>query len=114
MQLHRLGSHREGLTLEANVVGCISVKRRVRAPDAVEGKVISDASLGGRHRVVGMQLELFVLDRLPQPLDEHAVAPGAAPVHADLNLGSCARLSCVLTELCHALSLSDGFIRKLF
>jgi hypothetical protein len=32
-----------------------------------------------------MQIDLFVLDRLPQSLDEHVVAPGAAPVHADLD-----------------------------
>jgi hypothetical protein len=52
-----------------------------------------------------MQVDLFGLDRLPQPLDEHVVAPGAAPVHADLGSGSCARLRCVLTDLCRSMIL---------
>jgi hypothetical protein len=35
-----------------------------------------------------VQIDLFVLDRLPQPLDEHVVAPGAAAIHADANFVS--------------------------
>jgi len=30
-----------------------------------------------------MQINLLVFDLFPQPLDEHVVAPAAAPVHAD-------------------------------
>ena len=31
---------------------------------------------------VGMQLDVLVLDRLPQPLDKHVIAPAALAVHA--------------------------------
>jgi hypothetical protein len=61
----------------------------VRTPAVVEGEVQSDPGLGFRHGVVGMQIDLFVLDRLPQPLDEHVVAPGTASVHADLDFVFC-------------------------
>jgi hypothetical protein len=33
-----------------------------------------------------MQIDLLVLHRPPQPLDEHVVPPGALAVHADLDL----------------------------
>src|SRR5882762_1859920 len=35
-----------------------------------------------------MQIDLFVLDRLPQPLDEHIVAPRTASIHADADFVS--------------------------
>src|SRR5207249_7496004 len=35
------------------------------------------------HRVVGVQVNVLVLDRLPQPLDKHVVAPAALAIHAD-------------------------------
>jgi hypothetical protein len=47
--------------------------------------MVSDAGFGRSHRVIGMQIDLFVFDRLPQPLDEHVVAPGTAAIHADLD-----------------------------
>jgi hypothetical protein len=33
--------------------------------------------------VVGLEVDLLVLHRSPEPLDEHVVAPGALAVHAD-------------------------------
>src|SRR5271168_1620042 len=33
--------------------------------------------------VVSLEIDLLVLHRSPQPLDEHVVAPGALAVHAD-------------------------------
>ena len=48
--------------------------------------IFSDAGFGGGDGVIGMQIHLFILDRLPHPLDEDIVAPGAAPVHADADL----------------------------
>src|SRR5680860_1169679 len=33
-----------------------------------------------------MQIDLFVFDRFPQPLDEYVVAPAAPPVPAELDL----------------------------
>ncbi len=40
-------------------------------------------SLG--HRVIGMQIHVFILDTLPQALDEEIVAPGSLAVHAELD-----------------------------
>src|SRR5262245_22847224 len=39
-----------------------------------------------RLAVVGVQIALLVLDRSPQPLDEHIVPPRALAVHADLDV----------------------------
>ena len=36
--------------------------------------------------VIGVQVNLFVFDRAPQPFDEDVVAPAAATVHADAHL----------------------------
>ena len=33
--------------------------------------------------VVGLEVDLLVLHRFPEPLDEHVVAPRALAVHAD-------------------------------
>ncbi len=41
--------------------------------------------LGLAYRVIGMQLHLFVLNALPQALDEEVVPPGALAVHAELD-----------------------------
>jgi len=49
----------------------------------VERQVTGDAFLGRAHAVVRMQVNLFVFHRLPQPFDEHVVAPAALAVHAD-------------------------------
>lgn len=35
------------------------------------------------HGGIGLLIHLLVFHRLPQPLDEHGVAPAAASVHAD-------------------------------
>ena len=51
----------------------------------VERDVTTDEVLGLGADLVGPQIDLFVLDRSPEPLDEYVVAPGALAVHADLN-----------------------------
>lgn len=33
-----------------------------------------------------MQVKLFVLDRLPEPIEEHVDAPATTPVHAAANV----------------------------
>ena len=35
------------------------------------------------HRLVGVEIDLFILDGLPDPLDENIVAPSATTVPAD-------------------------------
>lgn len=55
----------------------------MRTAAVEEDHVAADTGLGLGHRLVGMQIDLLVLDRLPQPFHEHVVAASAAPVHAD-------------------------------
>ena len=49
----------------------------------VEPQIPADRAACLRHTVIGTQVDLFILDRTPQPLDEHVVAPGPTPIHAD-------------------------------
>src|SRR5208282_6528713 len=35
------------------------------------------------YRIVGMKINMLVLDCIPQPLDEHVVAPAPLAAHAD-------------------------------
>ena len=49
----------------------------------VEGEIPSDRGMCRADGVVGSQVDLLVLDRPPQPLDEDVVAPRALAVHAD-------------------------------
>lgn len=51
----------------------------------VEGEVAADAGRDGRHGVVGVKVDLLVLERAPKPLDEDVVAPVAVAVYADLD-----------------------------
>src|SRR5512135_310883 len=57
----------------------------MRARRVVEVEVPRQAGPGLRNAVVGVQVHLFVLQRLPQPLDEDVVAPGSLAIHADLH-----------------------------
>lgn len=67
------------------LIGRAAVKRTMRTPAVIERQIASDPAPGRAYRFVGMQVHLFVLDRLPQPLDEHVVAPAALAIHADGN-----------------------------
>lgn len=49
----------------------------------VEVEVNRDLRARFRQRVVGMQVDMLVLDRLSQPLHEDVVAPATLAVHAD-------------------------------
>ena len=55
----------------------------MRSDGVVELDVATDRRSGLVDRLVGMQVNLFVLDGLPDALDEDVVAPAAAAVHAD-------------------------------
>ena len=37
-------------------------------------------------RVVGLEVDFFILDAAPKPFDEHVIAPTALAVHADADL----------------------------
>ena len=53
---------------------------RVRAPG---DRLRATWETGLADRVVGPEINLLILDRSPEPLDEDVVAPGALAVHAD-------------------------------
>ena len=69
--------------IEVHGIGRHAVKRAMWPAPIVEVDVSANASLGVGHRVVGVQVDLFVLDRLPQSFHEDVVAPRALAVHAD-------------------------------
>src|SRR5688572_2597243 len=58
-------------------------ERGVRAHLIVEAEIPADRGAGLGDRVVSSEVDLLVLDRSPEPLDEDVVAPGTLAVHAD-------------------------------
>ena len=58
----------------------------MRAGGVVELEVAGELLLRLGHAVVCVQVDMLVLDTLPQPLDEHVVHPSALAVHADLHV----------------------------
>ena len=58
----------------------------MRPPSVVEIQLPADRGSGVADGVVGAQVDLLVFDRLPEPLDEDIVPPGALAVHRDLDL----------------------------
>lgn len=52
----------------------------------VEAQIPADGSAGLGHGFVGVEIDLLVFDRPPEPLDEHVVPPCALAVHRDGNL----------------------------
>ncbi|MDB5924990.1 MAG: hypothetical protein JWN13_3926 [Betaproteobacteria bacterium] len=71
--------------LEVHGIGCDAVKRAMSPAPVVEIDISSKPRLGVRYTVVGVQIDLFVLDRLPESFHEHVVAPRALAVHANGN-----------------------------
>ena len=57
-----------------------------RAAAIVEIEIASDRGTCVRHALVGVQIDLLVLHRPPEPLDEHVVPPSALSVHADRDI----------------------------
>src|ERR1700704_6986729 len=68
---------------EVGSIRRLPVKARVWASAVVEAEVTSDRAARLADSIVGSQIDFLVLDRPPQPLHEHVVAPGALAVHAD-------------------------------
>ena len=58
--------------VKVNVIRRVAVKRRVRTIGVVKRKVATDAGLGCSNGGVGMQVDLFVLDRAPLESAFHA------------------------------------------
>ena len=68
---------------EVCLVGRAVAQRGVRAAAVVEIQISPDAGFGRADALVGMQVNLFVLDGAPQPFHEYVVAPATVAVHAD-------------------------------
>src|SRR5215210_2168838 len=58
----------------------------MRSAAVVEAEILADRGAGLGDRIVSSQVDLLVLDRSPEPLDEDVVAPGTLAVHADGDL----------------------------
>src|SRR6202140_4061597 len=69
--------------VEVGVIRRPSVKARMRTLAVVEVQIPAERSTRLADAVVSPQIELFVFDRAPEPLDEHVVAPCAFAIHAD-------------------------------
>src|SRR5271166_4283074 len=83
-QRRRNSSHlRHGEAREIHLIRGPSVKARMRPLAVVEPPIPTDRAARLGDTVVGAQVDLLILDRTPQPFDEHIVAPGPAPIHAD-------------------------------
>src|ERR1700676_4519608 len=55
----------------------------MRTLAVVEVQIPAERSTRLADAVVSPQIDLFVFDRAPEPLDEHVVAPCAFAIHAD-------------------------------
>lgn len=69
--------------LEGNLIRGHSAKSLVGSTTVVEVEVSAQARPCLRHAVVCPQVNFFVLDRTPQPLDAHIVHPASLAIHAD-------------------------------
>src|SRR5215213_4614016 len=54
----------------------------MRSAGVVEAEIPADRGAGLGDRVVSSEVDLLVLDRSPEPLDEDVEAPGTLAVHA--------------------------------
>ena len=63
--------------VEVSLIGRALVKGRVRAPCVVELEITADRLPGFVHSVIGVQIDLLVLDGWPEAFDEDVVAPRA-------------------------------------
>ena len=57
------------------------------ASAVVKVQISADASASLGPGLVGVELDLLVFDRPPEPLDEDIVTPRTLAVHRDFNLG---------------------------
>ena len=81
-----LGRHRQGGQLvEVSLIGGLTVKRCMRAPAVEELDIAANRGAGVGHVDVGVDVDLLVFDRPPEPFHHDVVPPGALAVHADLH-----------------------------
>src|SRR5882724_9398345 len=74
----------------------------------VKAEIPGERSAGLGPVRVPVQIDLFVLDTAPEPLDKHVVDPAAFAVHADGNTGVIEHLDPIVTgELRSLVSVED-------
>ena len=66
--------------VEVGLVRRLPIKARVGSLAIVEGQISTDRRACVTDGVVGPEIDLLVLDRAPEPLNEDVFAPGALPV----------------------------------
>ena len=64
---------------------CAVAQRLVKTGLVVESDPFADAGFGLAAVAVALEIDVFVLERPPQPLDEDIVHPAPAPIHRDLD-----------------------------
>lgn len=68
-----------GQVVNIHAIRCVSVKRSVQPGLVIERQLACQSLLRGADRLVGMQIHLLVFDALPEPLNNHIIAPTAFP-----------------------------------
>jgi hypothetical protein len=81
--LFGLGRQSFWRAVEVGLIGGVSFQAGVGPDCVVELDVPSQAGSGLLHRLICVEVDLLVLDRSPDALDEDIVAPTAFTVHAD-------------------------------
>ena len=71
--------------MEVYLVGRLGPQARMRALAVVELEVAADFGSRFGDRLVGVQIDMLVFERAPQPLDEDIVGPATLAIHADLD-----------------------------
>lgn len=71
---------------EVDLIRGLAVQARMGPPGIVEVQVSPDGFAGLADRAIGFEVDLLVLHRPPEALDEDVVAPGALAVHADADV----------------------------
>jgi hypothetical protein len=61
------------------------VKCRVWPELVVLRELPLQSCLGSADAIIGMQIDILVLNATPQPFHKHVVPPAAFPIHADLD-----------------------------
>ena len=82
-----LGRHSQGGQLvEVSLIGGLTVKRSVRAPAVEEQYIAANRGPGFAYVGVGVDVDLLVFNRPPEPFYHDFVPPSALAVHADLHM----------------------------
>src|SRR5262245_65739866 len=75
--------HAEGQRAVVSLIGRTPVKRGVRTSGVVKFQITADRRAGLRDALVGLEIDLLVLQCPPEPLNKHVVSPRPLSVHAD-------------------------------